>query len=274
MESGHGAIVRFHPACDALSSRESSHEARASRPMTTEPIGTPQAPSNPEPDEQGVTSRTEERLDELAQRFDKSDWIEMGAAVLLALATIMAAWAAYQATRWGGEQAQAFSVAGASRTEAAQETTNVGAQVQIDMQMWTAWVVFAAGDDQDGMAFVRGRFRDEFLPAFDAWLAQVPDGEAPPERPFEMAEYAPAGLARAAEATAEADAAAARGREANQLGDHFVLIAVIMALVLFFAGVGTKFKSRGIRIVMLLIAAVVFLGGLVFTFSLPQNVGF
>jgi hypothetical protein len=242
--------------------------------MTTEPIGTPQAPSNPEQDEQTVASRTEARLDELAQRFDKSDWIELGAAVLLALATIMAAWAAYQATRWGGEQAQAFSVAGASRTEAAQETTNVGAQVQIDMQLWTAWVVFAAEGNQEAMAFVRGRFRDEFLPAFDAWLAQVPEGEAPPERPFDMAEYAPAGLARAAESTAEADAAAARGREANQLGDDFVLTAVIMALVLFFAGVGTKFKGHGIRIVMLLIAAVLFLGGFVFTFSLPQNVGF
>ena len=53
--------------------------------MTTEPIGTPQAPSNPEQDEQGVASRTEAKLDELAQRFDRSDWIELGAAVLLAL---------------------------------------------------------------------------------------------------------------------------------------------------------------------------------------------
>mgnify|MGYP000676990573 CR=1 FL=1 len=35
------------------------------------------------------------------------------------------------------------------------------------------------------------RFRDEFKPAFEAWLAQVPEGEAPPGTPLEMPEYAP-----------------------------------------------------------------------------------
>ena len=47
-----------------------------------------------------------ERLDEIAQdRFNRTDWIELAAAILLALATIVAAWSAYQATRWGGVHA-------------------------------------------------------------------------------------------------------------------------------------------------------------------------
>jgi hypothetical protein len=38
-----------------------------------------------------------ERLDEIAQeRFDRTDWIELAAAIILALATIVAAWSAYQ----------------------------------------------------------------------------------------------------------------------------------------------------------------------------------
>ncbi len=45
-------------------------------------------------DKTGIAQRTEARLDELAQRFDKTDWIELGAALLLALTTIMAAWTA------------------------------------------------------------------------------------------------------------------------------------------------------------------------------------
>lgn len=43
-----------------------------------------------------------ERLDEIAQeRFNRTDWIELAAAVILALATIVAAWSADQATRSG-----------------------------------------------------------------------------------------------------------------------------------------------------------------------------
>jgi hypothetical protein len=51
-----------------------------------------------------------------------------------------------------------------------------------------------------------------------------------------------------------------------------VLSAVIMAAVLLFAGVGAKFKGRGVRVAMLLMAAFVFLSGVLFTFSLPQNI--
>ena len=46
-----------------------------------------------------------------------------------------------------------------------------------------------------------------------------------------------------------------------------------MASVLFFAGVGTKLKGRLVRLVMLAFGALLFLGGVSFMLSLPQNVG-
>jgi hypothetical protein len=52
-----------------------------------------------------------------------------------------------------------------------------------------------------------------------------------------------------------------------------VLTAVIMASVLFFAGVGTKLKGRAVRLFMLIVALLFFLGGVGFMLSLPQNVG-
>jgi hypothetical protein len=76
-----------------------------------------------------------EGLDEVAQdRFNRTDWIELAAAVLLALATIAAAWSAYQATRWGGEQASASRSALSAKSDATQQTTISGAQVQVDMK--------------------------------------------------------------------------------------------------------------------------------------------
>ena len=101
----------------------------------------------------------------------------------------------------------------------------------------------------------------------------TPEGEAPPGTPFELPEYAPAEEAEVERLNAEADEFAAISAEANQTGDNFVLIAVIMATVLFFAGVGTKFRGRGVRLLMLTLAALLFLGGSAMMLSLPQNVG-
>jgi hypothetical protein len=215
-----------------------------------------------------------ERLDEIAQeRFDRTDWIELAAAVILALATIIAAWSAYQATRWGGVQASSSRSAIEAKTDAAQQTSIYTAGVQIDVLVWTTWLQQAAAGNATGQAFLEERFRDQFKPAFEAWMAQVPEGEVPPGTPFDMDEYQPVSATEAARLNAEAQAFAETSAEANQTGDNFVLTAVVMASVLFFAGVGTKLKGRAVRLFMLLVASLFFLGGLAFMLSMPQNVG-
>ncbi len=215
-----------------------------------------------------------DRLDAIAQeRFNRTDWIELAAAVLLALATVTAAWSAYQATRWGGVQANSYSAAAAKRTEATQQNGVYAAQVQIDVMVWISYLEHRQSGDTAGAAFLEQRFRKEFVPAFDAWLAQVPVGEIPPGTPFTLAEYEPEAERLAKQLNTEADDLAARARDANQTGDNFVLVAVIMASVLFFAGVGTKLKGRGVRLMMLIFAVLLFLGGLAFMLSMPQNVG-
>jgi hypothetical protein len=252
--------------------------------MTSDP-GTPKQ-REPQPDAEDVPAeaRSEsdailpfgvgERLDEIAQeRFNRTDWIELVAAVILALATIVAAWSAYQATRWGGEQAKATKAALSAKTDAAQQMTIFGASAQVDVQLWTMWLQQRADENEVGAAFMEERFRDEFSPAFDAWIALAPDGEPPPGTPFQMEEYAPAAEAEAERLNAEADVFAEASAEANQTGDNFVLTAVMMASVLFFAGVGTKLKSRAARLLMLGFAILLFLGGLIFMLSLPQSVG-
>ena len=215
-----------------------------------------------------------DRLDEIAQeRFNRTDWIELAAAVLLALATIIAAWSAYQSTRWGGEQAAATSGGLAARSAASQETTRFAAQTQIDVQLWILWLEQAQMEDSSGESFVEARFRDEFKPAFDAWITQPPVDGVPPRTPFDMPEWSSEARDEAERLDAVAEASAAEAARANQLGDNFVLTAVLMASVLFFAGVGTKLKGRGVRLFMLSIASLIFLGAFAFMLSLPQNVG-
>jgi hypothetical protein len=245
--------------------------------MTNEVRGPDRDPVPPDEDPSNLVRRVEGRIDELAQRFDKTDWIELLAAFVLALATVVAAWSAYQATRWSGEQVTASNLATALRTEAAEETTINAANVEIDTEFFTAWLILASEGNERGMVVLEERLGESFKPAFEAWLALAQDGKIPPGTPFELPEYGEyAGEARnlAKELNRQADEAAVTAREANQTRDSFVLVAVVLASVLFFAGVGSKFQGRAARIAMIVIAVVFFLGGLAFMLSLPQNVGF
>jgi hypothetical protein len=201
------------------------------------------------------------------------DWIELAATVLLSLATIVAAWSAYQSTRWNGVQTNSFSMAGARRMEATQHNAAYTTLVQIDVVSWLTYLEQKQAGNESAARFIRDRLRDEFVPAFDAWLALASDGEIPRGTPFELPQYQPQSKQLAERLNAEADALAAAATEANQTGDNFVLVAVIMASVLFFAGVGTKVKGRRTRLAMLCTGAVLYVAGTAFMLALPQNIG-
>jgi hypothetical protein len=204
----------------------------------------------------------------------RTDRFDLAAAILLAAATVLAAWAAYQATRWSGVQASAYNQSVIKRTDAAQLASVFAAETLIDVEMWLSWMQQVAAEDVAAAAVVQERMRDEFRPAFDAWLAQVPSGGIPPGTPFERDEYLSTTELTVISLNDEADALAAEAHEANRISDDFVLMAVIMALVLFFAGVATRFGDRRIRIAMLGLAVALLVGGLAFTLSMPQNVPF
>ena len=51
--------------------------------------------------------------------FNTGDRLELIATITLAVATILTAWSAFQAGKWGGTQSINFSEAGAARTTAA-----------------------------------------------------------------------------------------------------------------------------------------------------------
>ena len=66
----------------------------------------------------------------------------------------------------------------------------------------------------------------------------------------------------------EASAAAAK---ANSTSDSFILVTVIMASVMFFAGVGTKLKGKTTRLTMLIVAGILCVGAIAAMLSLPQR---
>jgi hypothetical protein len=202
------------------------------------------------------------------------DWVEIVATVLLAVAAVATAWSSYQANRWNGEQTKASSSVNALRIDAARAQGLAEAQTEVDVAMFFQWVDATATDEGELADFYEARFRPDFRPAFDAWLATDPltNSEAPPT-PFAMDEYElPQENTEARQADAAAEAMAARVRANIQRSANYVLGVVLFAVALFFAGMSTKLRGEGTRKALLAVGCAVFIGAAVWIATFPVSI--
>jgi hypothetical protein len=198
------------------------------------------------------------------------DWIEIMATVVLALAVVATAWSSYQATRWNGEQAKAASRANALRIEAARAASLGETQTQVDVATFIQWVDARATENRELEEFYTERFRAEFRPAFDAWLATDPlsNPDAAPT-PFATEEYQLEAVAEADRLDAEAGVMAAVARRNVDRAANYVLGVALFAVALFFAGMGTKLRGAGPRKAMIAIAGILFVGAAAWIATFP-----
>ena len=203
----------------------------------------------------------------------RRDLVEVGATVLLAFAAVATAWSSYQAARWNGEQAKASSAVNKARIEAARASDLANAQGEIDVATFSQWVDAYARNESFLADFYFKRFRKEFKPAVNAWLATRPlRNPAAPLTPFAMPEYRLAATADAKRLDARAEELAARVRRNIQRSTNYVLGVVLFAVALFFAGMSTKLTSQGTRKALLLVGWVVFAGAAAWIAASPVSV--
>ena len=135
------------------------------------------------------------------------------------------------------------------------------------------WVDAHARDETELTDFYVKRFRKEFKPAFDAWLATDPlENESAPLTPFAMPEYRLAATQEAKRLDAQAEESAATVRSNIQRSNNYVLAVVLFAVALFFAGMSTKLSSPGPRRAMLVLGCLVFLGTVAWIATFPISV--
>ncbi len=203
----------------------------------------------------------------------KRDWIEVAATVLLAFAAVSTAWSSYQATRWNGEQAKTAGTVNKTRIEAARASDLANAQQQVDVATFMQWVDSYARDETELVSFYRERFRPEFKPAFEAWIATKPLITAgAPRTPFVMPEYRLAAKAEADRLDVRAEALSAEVRRNIQRASNYVLGVVLFAVALFFAGMSTKLTAPGLRKALLVVGYAIFLGTVVWIATSPISV--
>ena len=205
-------------------------------------------------------TRTEERLDVLA-------------AVLLALATVATAWSGYQASRWNGEQAKASGRTNGLRIEAARAQGLAQAQTQVDVATFSSWADAYAQKDALLADFYFKRFRKEFKPAVQAWIATRPlRNPDAPLTPFVMPQYKLQAREDANRLDSETERSAAAVRLDIQRSSNSVLAVVLFAAALFFAGMSAKLPSPRVRQALLALGLITFLGTVVWLATFPVSV--
>jgi hypothetical protein len=195
--------------------------------------------------------------------------VDTTTAIILAIAAVGTAWATFQASQWSSKESDEVSASSVARGRAIQATNHATRTEELDTSVWLQWLVaFRAGDRQQAK-FLRDRFRPGLLRAHNIWAAKAvvaSDGKvisAPAGTPFTEPQYVVPDAARADRLTVEADKQLADSRHAASMSTKYVLVVVLLALVLFFAGIATKFRNPKLQAALVALALVTCVFGFV-----------
>jgi hypothetical protein len=211
---------------------------------------------------------TEPRKVDHQQRLDH--WLQAITAIMLGVVAVATAWSGYQSTRWSGVQAALYSEASGLRVESSRASDQAGNDRLYDVNLFDAWLT-ADSEGNTALANIfKRRFRQEFLPAYYAWLATDPfHNPAAPQGPLFMPQYQLQHATQAAKLEAEATQLFNQGQDANQRSDDYVLNTVFLAVVLFLTAISERFKWQVVRVGILVLAAAMLVFGLHNLFVYP-----
>ena len=204
------------------------------------------------------------------QKESWEGWFEFIVAAILGLATLGSAWSAYQSSLWGGIQDFRIAEAHISGREAGEKIIFANQLRGIDVVLFERYVSAISENNKQLADFLFQRFRPEFRPAIDAWLATKPlkNATAPPS-PFAMKEYKLAAEKAAEQLRQQEEKRFAEAREANQISDTYLLVTVLYSIVLFLGGITAAFERRTVSLGVLGLSVITLIAASIAMLFLP-----
>jgi hypothetical protein len=181
--------------------------------------------------------------------------IEIIEALILALVAVATAWSGYQAASWAGRRAEHYAQANRIRVTAEGLATLAGQERIYDSDTFNSWLTAKLGGQEKAAEFFERRFRDEYRPAFAAWMSTDPfnNAQALPG-PIFMPEYHNAKHEQFLGLTKQAAGTADQGTKSGETGDQYVRITVLLATVLLITAIGQRFRFKVVRVVFMILA--------------------
>ena len=197
-------------------------------------------------------------------------WSELWETIVLAIATLITAWAGYEAGKWNGIQTSLNRQATIVNVDSARLAAEAQQSLLVDINLFTNWINAVGNGNTQLTEFYRARFREEFRPAFDAWLRTQPlERPEAPASPFDMPDYR---LSKRDEAMArleESEQLIQTAENAGSIGDRYTLSIVILAGALLLAGLANRFEWAELRAVVVVVALLILLVSIVNIVRLP-----
>jgi ferric-dicitrate binding protein FerR (iron transport regulator) len=197
-------------------------------------------------------------------------WLEIAAALLLSLATLGIAWSGYQAAKWSGLQARRYTQASTARSFANHAATLAAQDRTQDLLNFNRWLEVSTDGNTELAALYERRFREEFRPAFERWVADDPlHNTSAIASPLLEKNYVLANAVKADKLEALGDVRFEEGKEATEHADDYVFVTVFFAVVLFFAGISLRFAWLPMRLLILGLGTALLIYGAVRIGTLP-----
>ncbi|HEX3229482.1 MAG TPA: hypothetical protein VHQ95_10980, partial [Pyrinomonadaceae bacterium] len=196
-------------------------------------------------------SQVRESGDTSQARFEMIEIIE---AFILALVAVATAWSGYQAAEWAGKRSQQYAEATRLRVTAEGLATLAGQERIYDSDTFDSWLAAKLDGKEEAAGFFERRFRDEYRPAFAAWIGTDPfkNAQAPPG-PIFMPEYHNAKHEQFLGLNKQAAEIADRGTKSGETGDEYVRITVLLATVLLITAIGQRFRFKTVRLIFMIL---------------------
>lgn len=195
--------------------------------------------------------------------------LEFIVALLLGLAAVATAWAAFQASQFDGEVVRNYTDANLDLSDA-NTLYNEGTQLAIqDELLFLQYATAIQNEDPDLALYIReSLMRDELVAALEWWEQQPDDG---PDTPFvdENPSYLVTEYDQADTLIEDVNESYEAGQKANETGDKYNLIAVLLAASLFVLGIAGSFKVLTMRLIAIAVGALLFAGSTLWMLTLP-----
>src|SRR5437870_12356945 len=197
-------------------------------------------------------NQVRENVSSSQSRFEAIEIVE---AVILALVAVATAWSGYQAAKWAGNRAEQYAKASQLRVTAEGLATLAGQERIYDSDTFNSWLTAKLDGKEQAASFFERRFRDEYRPAFAAWLATDPfkNAQAPPG-PIFMPDYHNAKHEQFLGLSKQAADVAEQGTKSGETGDEYVRMTVLLATVLLIRAIGERFHFKAVRVVFMILA--------------------
>lgn len=191
------------------------------------------------------------------------NWIEIIAATFLGLAAILTAYAAFNGALASDKVLEGFTKSSRHTADANGAYTEYLQSYTSDQVLYAQYAILRLqGDEETAEAIKANVFSAELEEATDAWLALSPEEQEATLSPIFSDFYPTPALDSYVENYDLAEAEFAEAQKIDDQADNYDLGSVYLAVSLFFAGIAALFKTRRIRILMLIGSAALMLPGM------------